>query len=89
MPGGINQIQFILLPILINIIQTDRLFLDRNASFPFKIHRIQDLRFHIPFLNSTGQFNETICQSRFPMVNMRNDAKISDVICIHNFSYRE
>jgi len=55
---------------------------NRNAPFPFKIHVIQHLVMY-NFRQGPGALEHPIRQGRFAMVDVCDDAKISDFICVH------
>ena len=86
MPRRIHQIQLIHLTIARGIVQTHSLRLYRNSAFAFNIHRIQNLFFHFARLQPTSIFNQPIGQSRFSMIYMRDDCKISDILLFHTFT---
>jgi len=53
--------------------------LDGDAFFPFKIHVVQHLIFHIPGGQGICQLQKTVRQSAFPVVNVRYNAEIPDI----------
>ena len=79
----INEIQDMAL-----IEHADWLKFYRNATFLFDIHGIEELVFHVSFIDRTGNFKKSIREGRFAMVDMGNDAKISYLVCHKNLSYR-
>jgi len=46
---------------------------------PFQIHSIHDLLAHIAFGNGAGDLQQAIGKRGFPMINMRDNAKVSNV----------
>ena len=88
MPRGIDQVQDIVIPVLGLVVQLDGLILDGDASFPFQAHGVQDLVLHFPFGQGPGHFNEPVGQGGFPVVDMGDDGKITDMITFcHGFSH--
>ncbi len=82
MAGRIDEIQHVRLAIVRFVVHRHRMGLNRNAAFAFQVHIIQHLRlFH--FGQRAGLFKNSIGQRRFTVVNMRDDAKISDLIQVH------
>ena len=53
---------------------------DGYAPFPFEVHIIQDLILEIPVRKRMGKLNQPVGQCAFTMVNVCNDAKITDMI---------
>ena len=66
------------------IFQLNRIQLDRDSAFPFKIHLIQQLLFHIPFLDGFRQFQDAVRKRGLSMVNMGNNAEITNMILINS-----
>src|SRR5271155_1811542 len=85
MPRRINQIQPVFMPIRSVVMQPDTLSLDRNPALALQIHRVQPLRLHLPLRKRPSKLQQTVRKRRFPMVNMRDNAKIPDVTGIHRF----
>src|ERR1700735_285011 len=85
MPRGINQIQAVFMSIRSVVMQPDTLSLNRNPALALQIHRVQHLRLHLPLRKRPSKLQQTVCKRRFPMVNMRDNAKISDEAGIHRF----
>src|SRR5690606_17266136 len=51
-----------------------------NAFLPLQIHIIQHLILHIPCRYRLALFKQAVSQSALPMVNMGNNAKITDIL---------
>ena len=83
MSRRINQIERILLSVLCFIDQTDCLRLDRNAAFTFQIHIVKHLILHLSCRQQSRLFNNTVCQRRFAMINVCDNAKISNIFLFH------
>ena len=69
----IDEIQLVVLAVRSTVRQRHALRLDRDTSFPFQIHRIENLLRHFSRLQPTAQLDKAICQRRFAMVDMGND----------------
>jgi hypothetical protein len=54
--------------------------LDRDASFPFQVHTVEDLVVHFPFRERSGQLEKSVGQRALPMIDMRDDAEIANAI---------
>jgi hypothetical protein len=76
----VNQVQVVNLPIASAILQRSGLRFDGDAAFFFDIHRVQNLSFHLPLLQSSTALDQSVSQGRFAMINVGDDGKISDVL---------
>src|ERR1700729_379854 len=85
MPRRVNQIQAVFVAIRSVVMQPDTLRLDRDPALALQIHRVEHLRLHLPLRKRPSKLQQTVCKRRFPMVNMRDNAKISDEAGIHRF----
>jgi hypothetical protein len=77
---SVNQVQVVDLPIASAILQGSGLRFNGDASFFFDIHRVQNLRFHLPLFQSSTTLNQSVSQGRFAVINVGDDRKISDVL---------
>jgi hypothetical protein len=80
---GVDQVEFVLLPILGRVIHRDRMGLDRDASLLFEIHRIQHLVMHVPLGNGACALQQPVGKRGLPMVDVGDDRKIPDMSCVH------
>ena len=78
MAWGVDEVQHILLSIGRLVIHAGSLELDCDPAFPLQLHIVQELLLHVPIRNRAGVLQQTISQCRLAMVDMGNDAKISD-----------
>ena len=51
-----------------------------NAAFPFNIHIVQNLIFKISIEDHMGHLNQAVGKCRFPVINMSDDAEISNFL---------
>ena len=82
MPRGIDQIKDILFSVFCLINNAHRLRFDRNSTFSLQIHIIKYLRLHFTAGQCSGHLNDAVRQRGLSMVNMCNDAKVSDFTLI-------
>ena len=80
----VDQIENIFFPILCLIDGTNRLRFDCDASLPLQLHIIKNLGLHLPACQKSGLLNDPVRQSRFPVINMCNDAEIPYMFLINN-----
>jgi hypothetical protein len=53
---------------------------DGNASLPFDLHVIKELVAKLPVINQAGVLNQTVGQGGFPVIDMGNNAEISNLL---------
>ena len=78
MSRSVDQVKDILFSIFRLIHCTHCLRLDCDTTFSLKIHIIQYLRLHLPAGQKSCHLNNTVCQGRFPVVNMRYNTKVTN-----------
>ncbi len=78
MSGGIDQIQLIGVAIVRTVLHSHCARLDSDAFFALEIHRIEELLHHLPRSNGSSQFQQSIGQRGFAVVDMRDNAEIPD-----------
>lgn len=61
------------LPILGFIPDGDRMGLDRDAPFPFQIHRIKDLLLGLSGSHRTSYVKDPVSEGRFAVIDMSNN----------------
>ena len=76
--GGIHQVQLIDFPVLGRIRHGHRMGLDRDAALLLQIHRVEVLRGHIAHRHRVGVLQKPVGQRRLAVVNVGNNAKITD-----------
>jgi len=62
------------------MLQSDALELDRDASLPLDIHGIEVLGPHLPGVDGSTELEETVCQSRLPVIDMGDDAEVAEPV---------
>ena len=55
---------------------------DRNAALPFNIHIVENLVLKVSLIADAGKLNQAIRQRGFAVINMSDNAEVSDVF--HN-----
>ena len=79
-PGRIDQVQVVHLPVARPVVKCGCLCLDRDAALALEIHRVEHLRFHFAVGQAAAQLNDAIGERRLAMVDVRNDRKVAYVI---------
>jgi hypothetical protein len=57
---------------------------NRYPPFLFQFHAVEHLIVHIPFRDGIGELEQAVGKGAFAMVDMRNDAKVPDVLHENN-----
>jgi len=55
-----------------------------DASFPFQIHGVEQLIFHLSLEYGLGAFEKPIRQGSLAMINMSDDTKIANPVSFHH-----
>ena len=56
------------------------LCLDRDPSFPFQVHRIQDLLRHFAIFKAAAYLDKSIRQRRLAVIYMGDDREIANLL---------
>ena len=78
MTGGVDQIEGIDLPVLRLIVDRDSVGFDGDAAFPFQIHIVEHLIFHLPQADGIGFFQYAVGKSTLAVVNVGDNAEIAN-----------
>jgi hypothetical protein len=76
---GVDEVEGIFAAVRRLVGQAHRLALDGDAPFPLDVHGIEDLVLEIPFRHDVGGLDEPVGEGRFAVVDMGDDAEISDM----------
>ncbi len=84
-PGGVNQIENVILAVLRHVLHPRRLRLDGDTALALNVHRVEDLSLHIALGDGLCVFQKAISQSRLAVVDVGDDRKVADEIrvCWH------
>ena len=80
MAGRVHQVQHILFAVLGRIVQPHGLRLDGDAAFALDIHIVEHLVGHFTVAQSAAHLNQAIGDSRFAVINMRDDRKVANLV---------
>lgn len=80
---GVDEVQFIDLAVLGLVAHGDGMGFDGDAPLPLQIHGIEQLLLHVARRDGAGGGQQPIRKRRLPMVNMGDDAEISNVRYFH------
>ena len=82
MTGRVDEVEMIGHAIPGRVRQAYGLAFDGNSPLSFDIHGIQDLILEVPVRNHIRKLNESVGQRGFAMVDMGDDAEISNIFHI-------
>ena len=83
MSRRVDQVEHILFTVVRLIDSTDRLSFDRDTSLSFQIHVVKDLSLHLAAREKSCHLNDTVRQSGLAVIDMCDNAKISDFTLIY------
>ena len=81
----VDQVELIIQAVFGAVVQPHRVGLDGDAALALQVHRIEHLRHHLALAERARDFEQTIGQRRLAVVDVRNDAEISDSLGIHAY----
>ena len=81
--GRVDQVELIIAAVFGAVVQAHGVSLDGDAALALQVHRVQHLRHHFALRQRAGHFQQTIRQGRLAVIDVRNDAEISDSRGIH------
>jgi hypothetical protein len=81
--GRVNEVQLVSLAVARRIKHRDRMRLDGDAALALQIHCIKQLIRHVARGNRAGAMQQPVGKRRLAVVNVGNDAEISDMRCVH------
>src|SRR5438552_1865428 len=62
----------------------DRRHFYSDPPLALQFHFIEHLLFHVTGVNSARYLQHSVCQSAFPMIDMCDDAEISDILALRH-----
>ena len=83
MPGGVGKIEAIGLPVFRGIFHRDGVGFDRDPALALEVHGIEELILPLAVLDGTGALEQTIRQSGFAVIDVRDDAEIAGQLDRH------
>ncbi len=89
MTGCIDQVEYVVLTVAVTVVHSNEVRLYGDAAFPFQIHRIQHLFLQFPTAQSMSILQQAVSQGGFPVINMSNDAKISNIFDGHSVFHNQ
>jgi len=79
-PRCVDEVEVVDLTVARFVLQGSGLGLDGYPTLFLDVHRVEHLRLHLAFFESSTALNETIGQRGFAMIDVGDDRKVSDVV---------
>jgi len=86
MPGRVDQVEQIRVPIAASVAQRHCLRLDRDAAFALQVHGVEDLTTHLPLGKPPAKLNDAIGKSGLAVIDVSDDGKVTDAMHISRSS---
>jgi len=80
MPGRVDEVQIVDLPVPGLVAQGRGLGLDRDPALALEVHRVEHLLFHFAFGKTTAIVDQAVGQRGLAMIDVGDDRKISDLL---------
>ena len=80
MPGRIDEVEVVDLPVACLVAECGSLCLDRDAALTLDVHRVEHLRFHLAVGQTAAALDDAVGQRALAVVDVGNDGEVSDVI---------
>ncbi len=85
-PGRVDQVEAVELPVAGGVGDPHRLGLDRDAALALELHRVQHLGAHGARVDGVGHLQDAIGQRGLPVVDVGDDREVADVCLVHGSS---
>ena len=86
-PRRVDHVQDVFLAVFL-VHHADGVRLDGNAAFALQVHVVQELVRHLVFRDGLRQFNHAVGKGGLAVVDMGDDAEISDIVVLrHRYSF--
>ncbi len=82
-PRGVDHVQDVFFAVLF-VDHADGVCLDGNAAFAFQVHVIEELVHHFVLGDRLGQFNHSVGQGGFAVIDVGDNAKITDIVVLRH-----
>ncbi len=82
-PGGVDQVQLIGLPVATLEEHAHGLRLDRDPPLALQVHRVEHLRAHVAGCDGVRQLEDPVGERGLAVVDMGDDAEVADVDLVH------
>ena len=83
MARGVDEVELVGFAVLGSVVQGNGAGFDGDAALPLDVHVIEDLILHDALVHALGQLQDAVRQGGLAVVDVCNDAEISDVVSCH------
>ena len=81
--GRVDQIQLIQIAVVGLVIQAHGVRFDGDAALALQVHGVEHLLHHLALRERAGDFEQTVGQRRFAVIDVRDDREIADEFGVH------
>jgi hypothetical protein len=85
-PGGVDQVDLVLLAVFRAVVHVHGVQLDGDPALPLQLVGVQDLLPHLASIQRRGMLKEPIGQGGLSVVDVCDDAEITNVIEFHGIA---
>ena len=78
-PGGVDQVELVVLAVLRRVGDAHGLALDGDAALALQVHLVEELLLHVARGDGARAFEDAVGQGRLAVVDVRDDAEVADV----------
>jgi hypothetical protein len=78
--GGVDQVEAVGFAVARRVLDPDGLGLDRYPALTLELHGVEQLRTVVACLHGAGALEDAVGQRRLPMVDVRDDREVADVL---------
>ena len=80
MPGSVDQVEVVDAAVARLVPERCGLRLDGDAPLALEVHRIEDLRLHLPLGQAPAALDEAVGQGRLAVIDVGDDRKVANVL---------
>ncbi len=80
MPGRVDQVELVGLPVPRGVRQADGVGLDRDPALALEVHRVEDLVAEVPRRHRPAALDQAVGERRLAVVDVGDDAEVPDVV---------
>ena len=80
MARRIDEVQLVFLARWTGVVERYALRLDRDATFAFEIHGIENLRFHFALAQAATHLDKTVRQRGLAVIDVGNNGEVANVL---------
>ena len=80
---GVDEVELVVPAVPGGVEDADGLGLDRDPALALELHRVQELRAHVPPFDGLRHLEDAVRQGRLAVVDVGDDAEVADARLVH------